>query len=268
MNQYQKALQFAALHARDGAFVIPNPWDVGSARLFEGLGFEALATTSSGFAQTLGRLDGLVSMPETLAHCVEICAATTLPVNADLENGFADSPEAVAANFPRFIATGLAGGSIEDYSRDGEIYPHSLAVERVAAAVEAIAAQSIPFVLTARAEGLLRKAGDLDSVIARLQDFASAGAEVLYAPGLMTLEQVAQVTSAVDKPVNVLVPPFRHSNVQALSAAGAKRLSLGGAAARLIVSAVKRAGTEMRDEGTFAWLDDIASGRDMQQFFS
>jgi 2-methylisocitrate lyase-like PEP mutase family enzyme len=267
MNQHEKAQVFAALHTRARAFVIPNPWDSGSARVFEGLGFEALATTSSGYAQTLGRLDGDFSMDEKLAHCANLCAVTSVPVNADLENCFADAPEAAAANLARFAATGLAGGSIEDYSRDGKIYDQTLAVERVSAAVESVRAMGFPFVLTARAEGLLRKTNTLDEVIERLQAFSKAGADVLYAPGLTTLEQVRAVTAAVDRPVNVLVPPFQGCSVDELYAAGAVRLSLGGAAARMVLGSMMRAGDEMLGAGTFTWLADIASGADMKKFF-
>jgi 2-methylisocitrate lyase-like PEP mutase family enzyme len=196
ITQAEKAEKFKALHARDGAFIIPNPWDVGSARLLAALGFEALATTSSGFAQTLGRLDGMVTLEEKLAHCQALCAATTLPVSADLENGFAHDPEQVAETILRAGEAGLVGGSIEDYSGDDSqpIYDFTLAVERVQAAVEAAKSLNFPFTLTARAENLLRGRDDLDDTIRRLQAFEAAGADVLYAPGLKTLAEVRTVT--------------------------------------------------------------------------
>src|SRR5262245_856261 len=219
----EKVERFRALHARPGAFVIPNPWDGGSARILASLGFEALATTSSGFANSLGRVDGQVTRDEALRHCRELSAATDLPLSADLERGFGDEPEVVAETIRHAAASGLAGGSIEDYTGDPArpIYELSLAVERVHAAAEAARAFADGFVLTARAENLLRGVRDLDDTIRRLQAYERAGAEVLFAPGLSTLEDVRLVTASVGRPVNVLASLFRGTTVAELTAAGA-----------------------------------------------
>lgn len=268
MNQAEKTTAFRALHERPGAFVIPNPWDAGSARILEGLGFEALATTSSGFAQTLGRLDGQVSLHDKVAHCRAICEATRIPVSADLENGYAHDPDGVAEAIRRISEAGVAGGSIEDYANTQEavtgvdavsgIYELGLARERIAAAAEA--AREVPggFVLTARAENLLRGVDDLDDTINRLQAYAEAGAEVLYAPGLSTLDDIRAVTAAVDKPVNVLAPFIRGVTVQALADAGVKRISIGGALANVAIGAILEAGSELLENGTFGWLAQMA----------
>ena len=205
-SQAEKANRFRALHERPGTFIIPNPWDVGSARLLEHAGFEALATTSAGVAFNLGRPDGHVTRDEKLAHCRAVCEATDLPVNADLEKCFADDPAGVAETIRLAAATGLAGGSVEDSTGDpaNPIFAFDLAVERVRAAVAAARAQSFPFMLTARAENLLHGRRDMADTIKRLQAFEAAGADVLYAPGLSTLDEVRAVVSAVKKPVNVL----------------------------------------------------------------
>ncbi|MEM7407935.1 MAG: isocitrate lyase/phosphoenolpyruvate mutase family protein [Pseudomonadota bacterium] len=262
-SQVERAREFEALHEAPGAFVIPNPYDPGSAVMLAQLGFKALATTSSGYAQTLGRLDGEISLDEKLEHCRALCASVSIPVSADLEHCYDDTPAGAAANLLRFAGTGLAGGSIEDYSRDGQIYPFELAVERVQAAVEAVRTLDFPFVLTARAEGLLRRANTMEEVIERLQAFEAAGADVLYAPGLTTLEDVRTVTSAVGKPVNVLAGGLPDATVTELAEAGAKRISVGGALGRLVAAALAEAAREMRDEGGFSWLGRCASGREL-----
>ena len=269
VTQREKAERFKALHEREGAFVIPNPWDLGSARLLEGLGFEALATTSAGFAWTLGRLDGQVMPDEVLEHCRDLCAATDLPVSADLENCFADEPERAAETIRLAAEAGLVGGSIEDYGGDASnpIYDFGLAVERVRAAAEAAHSLDFPFVLTARAENLLRGRQDLDDTIRRLQAFEAAGADVLYAPGLTTLDEVRAVTGALRRPVNVLGPLLKGVTVAQLAEAGVRRISTGGALARAALSALLRAGTEMRDRGGFGWMSDLAPGLDVQKFF-
>jgi len=261
-SQKERAEKFRALHEREGAFVIPNPWDVGSARLLAGLGFEALATTSAGFANSLGRLDGQVTRDEAVEHCRALCAAVELPVSADLENCFADEPEAAAATILAGAGAGLVGGSIEDYSGEpsNTIYDFMLAVERVHAAAEAARSLDFPFVLTARAENLLRGRHDLDDTIRRLQAYEAAGADVLYAPALTTLDEVRLVTGALSKPVNVLAPPLGGVTVAELAEAGAKRISLGGALARAAVTALIRAGAEMRERGSFGWAAGLASG--------
>lgn len=211
-TQREKAERFKTLHERDGAFLIPNPWDAGCARLLQGLGFEALATTSAGFAQTLGRLDGSVTLEEKLAHCRALSEVTDVPLSADLENGFADDPQSVARTIRLAAEAGVVGGSIEDYSGE-RIYDFEHAVERVKAAVEAARSLDFPFTLTARAENLLRGRQDLDDTIRRLQAYAQAGADVLYAPGLRTLDEIREVCRAVDKPVNVLAALDRKSVV-------------------------------------------------------
>ena len=260
-TQKERAERFRALHEREGAFVIPNPWDVGSARLLAGLGFEALATTSAGFAHTLGRLDGQVTRQEAIEHCRAVCAAVSLPVSADLENCFADEPEKAAATILAGAEAGLAGCSIEDYSGDpsNPIYDFGLAVERVHAAAEAARSLDIPFVLTARAENLLRGRQDLEDTIRRLRAFEAAGADVLYAPGLRTLDEVRLVAGALSKPLNVLAPPLGAVTVAELADAGATRISLGGALARAAVTALLRAGAEMRERGSFGWAAELAS---------
>ncbi len=255
-EQKDRTVRFRELHEREGAFVIPNPWDVGSARIMAGLGFEALATTSSGFAFTLGRADGAVSCEDVLAHIRDLVAATTLPVSADLENCFSDDPKEAAKTIRLASEAGASGGSIEDYSGppDGHIYDFDHAVERVSAAVEISRALPVPFVLMARAENLIRGVDDLDDVILRLQAFEKAGADVLYAPGLKTRDEVAQVCGAVSKPVNVLATPaLTQSDIEA---AGGKRISVGGALARASIGGFIDAAREMIDTGGFAPLGD------------
>ncbi len=254
-NQRTKADVFRQLH--DGpVFVAPNPWDVGSARILEGLGFKALATSSSAFAMTLGRLDGQVTRDEKIAHCAALAAATSVPVTADLENGFGDSPEAVAETIEQAIRAGLAGGSIEDYSgaADSPLYDETLAIERIVAAVETIRRLNVPFVLTARAEQMLRAGRDLDATIRRLQAFEKAGADVLYAPALQTHDEVRQVLAEVSRPVNVLMASLPESSVSELGGLGVKRISTGGALAYATVKPLMDAGREMLDSGRFNWL--------------
>lgn len=263
VTQLEKAERFRALHIRAGGFVIPNPWDAGSARLLEGLGFEALATTSSGFAQSLGRLDGSLTLEEKLAHCRALAGVTDIPISADLENGFADKPE-TAANAVKLAAeAGVVGASIEDYSGSG-IYDFDLAVERVQAAVKVARSLDFPFTLTARAENLLRGRNDLDDTIRRLQAYADAGADVLYAPGLKTLDEVRKVSQAVDKPLNVLAPFIEDVTVAELTAAGAQRISIGGALSGVAIGTILKAGREMLDSGTFGWLAGMAANADIE----
>ena len=230
----EKTAAFRAMHDAGAPFVIPNPWDAGSARILEGLGFKALATTSSGFALTLGRRDYAVTREEAIAHCRAVAEAVDIPVTADLENGFGLAPEDAGETIRRAVETGLCGGSIEDSSgdRNAPIIAAALAAERIAAAAEAAHAAGNGFVLTARAEGFLHGQGDLDAVIARLQSYAEAGADVLYAPGLPDMDAVRAVCAGVSKPVNILVigPLTRHSAAE-FAEAGAARLSVGGALA-------------------------------------
>jgi 2-methylisocitrate lyase-like PEP mutase family enzyme len=250
-RQEEKAVAFAALHTGE-PFVIPNPWDAGSARVLEALGFRALATTSSGFAFTLGRLDGSATIDEVAAHVAALDAATSLPVSADLENGYGRSPEAAAHAVARAAEAGGVGGSIEDYDPDGTIYERAHAVERVAAAVEVARALGYPFTLTARAENHIRGNPDLDDTVARLQAYESAGADVLYAPGLATVEEIRVVCEALAKPVNVLAVPGL--TVAEVVEAGAQRVSVGGALTWVGARALADAAASLRDDGDFGVL--------------
>lgn len=267
LTQSEKAERFKALHEREGAFVVPNPWDVGSARLLAGCGFEALATTSAGFANSLGRVDGQVTRGEVIEHCRGISAATELPVSADLENCFADDPAEVGETILLGARAGLVGGSIEDYG-GGQIYDFSLAVERVHAAAEAAHSLDFPFTLTARAENLIRGRSDLDDTVRRLQAFESAGADVLFAPGLSTLDEVRLVAGALTKPVNVLGTLFGRVTIAELVDAGAKRISVGGALARAAITTLLRASAEMRESGSFAWNSDLVSSAEVTKLLS
>ncbi len=243
--------RFLALHRPGTPLLMPNPWDVGSAKLLASLGFEALATTSSGFAATLGRLDGSVTREEALAHSAELAAATPLPVSADLEHGFGDAPADVAETVRRACETGLAGCSIEDSSGDAAapIYDFGLAVERVAAAVEAAHAGPVQLVLTARAENHVRGIDDLADTIARLRAYEQAGADVLFAPGLTSIEQVREILASVQRPLNVLLRPGLPP-VAELAAAGVSRISVGGGFAFAALDAVVEAARELREQGT------------------
>ncbi len=247
--------------------MIPNPWDVGSARILAALGFEALATTSGGLAYSLGRRDGqgAVSREETLQHAATIVEATPLPVAADLENGYGDDPETVAETIRAAAAAGLVGGSIEDATTrpDEPIYPLAQAAERVQAAAEA--ARSLPFLFTARAENYLYGRRDLDDTLARLEAYEAAGADVLYAPGLTDIEEIRQVCGALSKPVNVIAMPGGPS-VAELTAAGVTRVSLGSALYRAAMGGFLRAAKELRDDGTFGFLDDAGSGTELSSY--
>ena len=250
---------FLELHQREGRpLLLPNPWDVGSARLLESLGFEALATTSSGFAATLGRLDYGITREEALEHAAAIAAAVDAPVSADLENGFGDSPEDVAETIRRATEAGLAGGSIEDSTgRDEEpVYTLEAAAERIVAAVEAADGR---FVLTARAENYLYGRDDLADTIARLQAFEAAGADVLYAPGLTKLEDIREVVRSVGKPVNVLALPDA-PGVAELAEAGVRRISVGGTFAFVALGAVVDAAQELLEKGTYGFSAQAQRG--------
>ena len=259
-TQLEKATAFRSLHESADVFVIPNPWDIGSARMLEAMGFESLATTSSGFAQSIGRLDGAVSLDEKLRHCAELSSATNVPISADLEKGFADEPNAVASCIQLAAEAGIVGGSIEDFTGNPNrpIYDLNLAVERVAAASEAARGLEFPFTLTARAENLLRADHDIDETIKRLQAYEAAGADVLYAPALKSLEEVQLVASSISKPLNVLATPFKGITVDELGNAGAKRVSTGGGFARLAGSTLMRAAADLKQHGKLDWAADIA----------
>ena len=256
-NQTEKAAIFRALHERNRAFIIPNPWDIGSAKMLEALGFEALATTSWGFAYSIGQADGAVDRDAMLVHAAQLAAATDLPVSADLENGYADDPAGVAETIRLAAAAGLAGCSIEDLplGREGEPYEIAFAAERVRAAAEAAHALPFPFVLTARAENFIADRPDLADTIARLRAFAAAGADVLYAPGLRTEEEIGAVVRAVDRPLNVLVGLSGMTlTLDDLSRIGVRRISVGSGLARVAYSAAEKVATEMHAAGSFAGL--------------
>ena len=253
ITQAERAARFEELH-KGAPFVIPNPWDVGSARVLEALGFEALATTSSGFAFTLGRLDGNVTLDEVLAHVEVLARATGLPISVDLENGYGAEPSQAALAITRVAEAGAVGGSIEDWDPAGHLYELPLAVERVAAAVEAARGLGWPFTVTARAENHFRGNPDLDDTIARLQAFEEAGADVLYAPHLQTIEEMRAICDAVSKPVNVLAR--RGLSMDEMVAAGAQRISVGGTLTWTAVNALAATATEIRDRGDFSGLGD------------
>lgn len=268
--QTEKGKLFRSLHERPGAFVIPNPWDAGSARLLAHVGFEALATTSAGFAFSLGLPDGHVTRDWKLAHCREIVNATPLPVSADLEKCFADDPAGVAETIKLAGATGLVGCSVEDSTGDpaNPIFEFDHAVARVKAAVEAARSLSFPFTLTARAENLLHGRKDMADTVKRLQAFEAVGADVLYAPGLSTLDEVRAVVSAVGRPVNVLVvASAKDFTVPTLEAAGVKRISVGGTLARVAYGAVLGSAQEMKDKGTFGFTFGGVSNRELSGIF-
>jgi 2-methylisocitrate lyase-like PEP mutase family enzyme len=263
-SQIEKARIFQQLHKREGAFIIPNPWDIGTARLLALLGFEALASTSAGFAFSRGQLDGAIGREQMMAHLSELAAATELPLSADLENGFGDAPATVAETIRLAAATGIVGGSIEDASglRDDPIYTLELAVERVRAAAEAVHGLDFPFTLTARAENYLHGRPDLNDTIKRLQAYQEAGADVLYAPGLKSKEEIAAVVSSLDKPVNVVMGlQGVQLSLQELAAIGVKRVSVGGSLARAALGGFLRAAEEMRQHGTFTYGEDAVSSR-------
>lgn len=269
VSQADKARKFRALHEAPGAFVIANPWDAGSARLLAGLGFEALATSSGAKAGVLGRRDGKVSREEALANARLVVEATDLPVAGDLEKGFGDAPEAAAETIRQAAAVGLVGGSIEDATgdRDKPLFDIGPATERVAAAAAAARALPFPFMLTARAEGFLRGRADLDDVIRRLQAFEKAGADVLFAPGLPDLAAVKTVCGAIGKPFNFMVGIKGRSFSKAeLEAAGVKRISLATSLYRAAMTGLLNAGREVREMGTFTYLDSAIATPDLNAF--
>jgi 2-methylisocitrate lyase-like PEP mutase family enzyme len=271
MSQAEKGRVFRSLHQRERAFIIPNPWDIGTARLLAHLGFEALATTSMGYAFSSGQRDNTVGRDQMLAHISEIASATDLPVSADLENGFGDAPEFVAETIRLAAAAGVVGGSIEDSTGrpDRPIYDKEHAVERIHAAAEVLRALPFPFTLTGRAENYLHGRPDIKDTIARLQAYQEAGADVLYAPGLATQDDIAAVVSSVDRPVNVLMGlQGVLLSLDTLSAIGARRISVGSALSRTALGAFLRAAREMREHGTFTFANDAASSREISAIFA
>lgn len=269
-TQAEKGKAFRALHERDSAFIIPNPWDAGTARLLAHAGFEALATTSAGCAFSLGKADGTVGLLGTMAHVAAITAATELPVNGDLENGFGEKPETVAETIRLGAAAGLVGGSIEDATgdRDNPIYDIDLAIARIEAAAETAHGLRFPFTLTARAENYLYGRADVKDTIRRLRAYQEAGADVLYAPGLKTREDIAAVVRSVDRPVNVLMGlEGAVFSLAELSDLGVRRVSVGSALARAAMGTVQAAAKEMRERGTFTFAKKAAGLQDLNKLF-
>jgi len=270
LTQAEKSRLFRALHERDHAFIIPNPWDIGTACLLAHLGFEALATTSAGYAFSVGQRDNTVDRPEMMAHISAIASATDLPVSADLGNGFGDAPEIVAETIRLAAAAGVAGGSIEDATGrpDDPIYEKVQAVERVRAAVAVARSLPFTFTLTARAENYLHGRPDLRDTIARLQAYQEAGADVLYAPSLVSKDDISAVVRSVDRPVNVLMGlQGVQLSLAELSAMGVRRVSVGSALSRAALGAFLRAAREMREHGTFAFAEDAVGYRDISEMF-
>ena len=270
-TQTEKGQAFRALHQRDHAFIIPNPWDIGTARMLSRLGFEALASTSGGYASSVGLLDGAVGREAMLAHVSALASATDLPVSADLENGYADAPEMVAETIRLAAAAGVVGGSIEDATgrKEQPIYDLTLAAERVRAAAESARTLGFPFTLTARAENYINGRPDLRDTIQRLQAFQEAGADVLYAPGLTSKDDIATVVRSVDRPVNVLMGlPGAALNLAELSAIGVRRVSVGSALARAALGAFLHAAREMQQDGTFGFAEHAASSREISGMFA
>jgi 2-methylisocitrate lyase-like PEP mutase family enzyme len=269
-TQVEKGRAFRALHEREGAFIIPNPWDVGSARLLAHLGFEALATTSAGYAFSVGQRDSTIGSEEMLAHAATIASATNLPVSADLENGYGDSPEEVAETVRLAVGAGLAGCSVEDATgrSDQPIYEMALAAERIKAAVEAVRGLPFTFTLTGRAENFLHGRADLKDTIARLQAYQEAGANVLYAPCITRKEDIAALVSSVDRPVNVLMGMQGvRLSLADLAALGVKRVSVGSALCRAAFGAFLRGAREMKEKGTFTFAEEAVSFHDITQMF-
>lgn len=266
MNQAEKGARFRAMHERPGCFVIPNPWDPGSAHLLTRMGFEALATTSAGFAFSLAKRDNMVGRDEMLVHVGDIVAVTGLPVSADLLNGFGDSPETVAETVRLLAATGAVGCSIEDATgrEEDPIYEAGLAAERVRAAAEAARSLPFPFVLTARAENYLHGKPDLPDTIARLQSFQEVGADVLFAPGVIDQTEMTTLVREVDRPVNaILALTGTGLSVADMVSIGVKRVSVGSALARAAYGAFLEAAREIQDHGTFAFAGRAVSYRDL-----
>jgi 2-methylisocitrate lyase-like PEP mutase family enzyme len=260
-SQAEKAERFLRLHRRGDPLLMPNAWDLGSAAILRWLGFQALATTSSGHAATLGKLDGAVTREEAMAHCAALAGSTDLPVSADLENAFADEPDGVAETIRLARRTGLAGCSVEDYAGRAKdtIYELGLARERVVAAAEIAHSGPVRLVLTARAENYIHGREDLADTIERLQSYQEAGADVLFAPGLSTAHDIRQVVESVDRPVNVLARADMPSTAE-LAALGVARVSVGGAFAFAALGALCEAGEELRDRGTYGYLERTAKG--------
>jgi 2-methylisocitrate lyase-like PEP mutase family enzyme len=269
-SQVERGQRFRALHAGKNAFLLPNPWDAGTARLLKNLGFEAIATTSAGYAFSIGKGDYMVGRDAMIAHVAAMAAATDLPLNADLENGFGDAPETAAETIRMAAEAGAAGGSIEDATGrpDQPIYEKEQAIERIRAAAEAAHGLAAPFTLTARCENYLHGRPDLNDTIGRLQAYQEAGADVLYAPGLLRKDEIAAVVAAMDRPVNVLMG-IRGSELDraTLSAIGVKRISVGSALARAALTSFFRAAQEIQEQGTFRFADEAMRYGEIRAMF-
>ena len=271
LTQAEKAAAFVKLHQNYGLFLIPNPWDVGSARLLDHLGFQALATSSAGYAFSIGKPDNAVGREAMMVHAAEVAAATDLPLSIDLENGFGDAPEIVAETIRLAAATGAVGGSIEDATQRSEdpLYDRALAVERIRAAAEVVRGLPFPFILTARAENYLVGKPDLKDTIERLQLYQEAGADVLYAPGLRDKDDIATLVDSVDRPVNLLMGlKDMNLNVTDVAALGVKRVSVGSGLARCAFGAFIRGAREMRRHGKFTFADDTVDYQTINSIFS
>lgn len=268
LNQSEKGKIFRALHERNFAFIIPNPWDIGTARLLAHLGFEALATTSAGYAFSVGKQDNTVGREEMMKHVAEIVSATNLPVSADLENGFGDDTDTVAETIRMAASTGLAGCSIEDMTSHHTIYELEHAADRIRAASSIVHKLPFTFTLTARAENYLVGRPDLNDTIKRLQAYQEAGADVLYAPGLKNKEEIAAVVKSVDRPINVVMGlQGVQLSVGELSEIGVKRISVGSALSRAALGAFMRAAQEMKSRGTFTFANDAVNYKEIMAIF-
>ena len=270
VTQAEKGRRFQTLHSRPGIFVIPNPWDAGSAKMLAALGFKALATTSAGYAHAQGFSDGDVTRDMVLAHCREIAAATDVPLNADFENGYADDPDEVAANVRLCVDTGVAGLSVEDYTGkdDDPLYAFDLAVRRVRAAREAIDRSDSGVLLTARTEGFIKNKPDLDETIRRLKAFADAGADCLYSPGIKTREQIAATVKAVaPKPINFLNSSAFGFTVSDLAGLGVRRISVGGTLSRVAMHAFVQSARQVAEEGKFDSFKGVITNAELNKFF-
>lgn len=271
LTQAEKGVAFESLHKQDGTFLIPNPWDVGSARLLAHAGFEALATSSAGYAFSVGKADNAVGRDGTLSHAAAVAEATELPISIDLENGFGDDPQTVAETIRLAAATGAVGGSIEDATgrADDPIYDRALAIERIRAGADVVRGLPFRFMLTARSENYLVGRADLKDTIERLQAYQEAGADVLYAPGLTSKDDIATLVASVDRPVNVLMGlQGVELTMIDLAAIGVRRVSVGSSLARAAITAFLRAANEMRRRGTFSWAQDMESYRSINSVFA
>jgi 2-methylisocitrate lyase-like PEP mutase family enzyme len=270
-TQQQKSAAFVALHQNPGCFLIPNPWDKGSAILLESMGFKALASTGAGYAFTLGKPDLAVGAKDMLGYFKDICDVTDVPVSADMQNGFGDTPESAAQTIIEAARVGLVGGSIEDASGNSlsAIYDIGLATERIAAAAQAAKSLSFKFMLTARCENYLYGNPNIGDTIKRLQAYQEAGADVLYAPGIQTVDDIKAVLSSIDRPMNLLMGfPASQLTVAEVAVLGVKRISIGGSMARAAMGALKRAGAEMLEHGTFNYAKETLAGKDLNALFA